>query len=60
VKKPYAPPRLRYVGFVCERCRKFVDVTGTGWAQVGAHGRSFCSMGCADQWVEILKASRCH
>ncbi len=43
----------------CCRCGKRIDLTrahrpgdGDDWcsARVGAHGRDFCSMGCADAW----------
>jgi len=41
----------------CVRCGKLMsrchlDTDGDDWcsSQVGAHGRSFCSMACADAW----------
>jgi hypothetical protein len=34
----------------CARCAKTIDLEIPGSCRVGAHGRPFCSMVCADAW----------
>jgi hypothetical protein len=35
---------------VCRECRKPIDMREVNAVLVGAHGRDFCSMVCADAW----------
>lgn len=35
---------------VCKECHKPIDMKVVGSVRIVAHGRTFCSMKCADTW----------